>query len=220
MLSGVSLNNSDENYYLAERKEISVLLPKQYSKVLEIGCGKGGFRKNLSSEHTYWGVEPVEAIAKLAENNLDKVLVGTYQDIKDLIPNNYFDLVICNDVIEHIPDHDQFFQSIKQKMTTDASLIASIPNVRYIWNLWEVLVKKDWQYKSAGILDRTHLRFFTEKSLRRTLKDNAFSIEQWVELNSYQPLFFRNKIIYSFLLLLFGRDIKPLQFGVRLKKTD
>lgn len=209
------MNNSTE-YYQFERREVSDLLPKQYSKVLEIGCGAGRFRNNLNQEHEYWGVEPVESIAKLAKEKLDKVLVGTYQEVENLIPNNYFDLVVCNDVIEHMPDHDAFFHSIKRKVKKDGCLMASIPNVRYICNLWELLIKKDWEYKNEGILDRTHLRFFTRKSLVRTLSNNDFSIKQITGINRYQPRSLRNRVIYMLAILLFGSDIQYLQFGIRI----
>lgn len=213
------MNNSTA-YYHGERTEVAVLLPKQYSRVLEIGCGEGGFRNNLNQAHEYWGVEPVESIAKLAQEKLDKVLVGTYQEVESIIPNNYFDLVICNDVIEHMSDHDEFFQSIKKKIKNDGSLVASIPNVRYIGNLWELLIKKDWEYKNNGILDRTHLRYFTRKSLIRTLSNNTFSIEQITGINCYQPRSRLNRVIYFFAVLLFGRDIKYLQFGIRIKDAQ
>lgn len=208
------MSNSTE-YFQYERREVSGLLPTQYSKVLEIGCGTGQFRNNLNQEHEYWGVEPVEFIAKLAKEKLDKVLVGTYQEVENLIPNNYFDLVICNDVIEHMPDDDSFLQSIKQKIKKDGCLVASIPNVRYILNLWELLIKKDWQYKSAGLLDRKHLRFFTRKSLVRTLNNNAFSIKQITGINRYKPQSLRNRMLYILAVLLLGSDIQYLQFGIR-----
>ena len=212
--------NEPTKYYQGQRKEIAALLPKQYSKVLEIGCGAGTFRNNFEQEHEYWGVEPVEAIAKLAQGKLDRVLVGTYEETIDLIPNNYFDLVICNDVIEHMPDHDQFLQSIKAKITTNGSLVASIPNVRYVGNLSDLLVKKDWKYRDEGVLDRTHLRFFTRKSLLRTFRENAFSVEQITGINFYKPPSFLNRIVYCCAILIFSGDIKYLQFAVRVKDSE
>lgn len=83
-------------------------LPVAYSRVLEIGCADGEFRQNLTGEHEYWGVEPVRSAANTASKRLDNVLVGTYAEVEGDIPNDYFDLVICNDVIEHMVDHDKF----------------------------------------------------------------------------------------------------------------
>jgi len=206
------LMSTQSTYYQSHRKEVIPLLPTHYSTVLEIGCGEGNFRSNLTQESEYWGVEPVKAAAKIADRKLDTVLIGTYQEKLDEIPDNYFDLVICNDVIEHMIDHDAFFQSIKSKIKHGGCLVSSVPNVRFIRNLTELLFKKDWQYKEEGILDRTHLRFFTEKSLKRTISDNGFVIDKFIGIS---PI--RNSILKSFIMLLLGNDIRYLQFGIRIK---
>jgi hypothetical protein len=54
--------------------------------------------------------------------------------------------------------------------------MGSVPNVRYYRNLWSLVVQKDWKYEDWGILDRTHQRFFTQKSLNRTLCEHGFQI--------------------------------------------
>jgi len=68
-------------YYKNDRKEMIPLLPNEYSTVLEIGCGEGNFRKNLSLEHGYWAVEPYEVSANIAEKKIDTVLCGTYEEM-------------------------------------------------------------------------------------------------------------------------------------------
>jgi 2-polyprenyl-3-methyl-5-hydroxy-6-metoxy-1,4-benzoquinol methylase len=212
--------NTSTQYYQVNRKEVASLLPKAYSRVLEVGCGAGIFRKNMNQVQEYWGVEPVPAIAELAKENLTHVLVGNYKDVQSMIPNNYFDLIICNDVIEHMPDHDEFLDCIKDKLSKGGCLVASIPNVRYIDNLREVLFRKDWEYKNLGILDRTHLRFFTEKSLLRTLGNHAYVIEEFSGINPYRPRSPRDRISYWLTVMLLGRDIKYLQFCVRIKDAQ
>ena len=193
------------------------LLPNKYSKVLEIGCSEGDFRENLSQELEYWGVEPVEHAATIASKKLDKVLIGTYQEMSNHIPNDYFDLVICNDVIEHMVNPDEFFQSIKEKINSDGYLVASVPNVRYLYNLFEILVRKDWKYKNEGILDRTHLRFYTEKSLKRTIIDNGFLIDQFMGINPFWYGSGLKRCLFYFSILLFGKDVRFSQFGIRIR---
>ncbi len=196
------------------------LLPNQYSRVLEIGCGAGVFRENLSQNHEYWGIEPVESVAEMAAKVLDKVLIGTYKEMFDQIPDDYFDLVICNDVIEHMVDHEAFFQSIRKKMKKDGCLVASIPNVRYISNLFEILIKKDWKYRNEGILDRTHLRFFTKKSLIQTITDYGFEIDQFMGINPYPGGLSWKRWLYPLVLLLLGQDVKFLQFAIRIRYVE
>jgi len=207
---------TNTSYYKNYRKEMMLLLPEQYSKVLEVGCGEGNFRINLSQENEYWGVEPIEASARRASKKLDKVLIGTFNEMFDQIPDDYFDLVICNDVIEHMTDHEEFFQSIKKKIKKEGCLVASIPNVRYILNLIELIVKKDWEYKDAGILDRTHLRFFTEKSLKRTIIDSGFEIDQFKGINIYRSGGVK-RYFFNVVFMLLGQDARCMQFGIRIK---
>ena len=212
--------SSAPDYYLGYRKEMKPLLPESYTRVLEIGCGEGNFRQNLKHKHEYWGVEPAESAASKAKDKLDKVLVGIYESVVDQIPDNYFDLVICNDVIEHMVDHEAFLRSIKSKMTTNGCLVASIPNVRFIENLAELLFQRDWRYREAGILDRTHLRFFTERSVVRSVLENGFVIDKKIGINrykGYRAYFGLMRIPYFLALLILGRDIRYLQFGICIR---
>jgi len=153
------------------------LLPANYTAVLEVGCGEAGFRQLLKPTCEYWGIEPNHVAATRASGQGAHILTGTYEDVASSLPTYYFDLVICNDVIEHMSDHDWFLDDIRTRMRAKAALIGSVPNVRYYATLWEILVLRDWRYRASGILDRTHKRWFTFKSLRRTLGEHGFTIE-------------------------------------------
>jgi len=206
-------------YYHHQREEMSLLIPKSYHKILEIGCGSGDFRNNMNSENEYWGIEPVLEPALLARKKLDKVFINTYEEVFNDLPDQYFDLVICNDVIEHMVDHDSFFESIQKKMTDDSYLVASIPNVRYIENLINIIFRKEWEYRESGVLDRTHLRFFTEKSLKRTILKHGYKIEKFYYINSvFTNPYTLGAIIKRVLVMILGRDTEFLQFGIKIKK--
>lgn len=203
-------------HFGSTRSEMLQFLPDEYSKILEIGCNVGSFRQNISIPCEYWGVEPLKKAAEIAKTKLDKVLVGFYNQVENNIYDNYFDLIIANDVIEHIEQPWDFLYSIKKKMTENASLVLSIPNVRYYGNLKELLYEKDWKYKDSGILDSTHLRFFTEKSIIRLLDESGFIIEKMQGINSLR-IRRRGLPKYWLVQFIFGKDIKFLQFGVRAK---
>jgi len=81
-------------------------------------------------------------------------------------------------------DHERFLVKLKTKMKDDGFLVGSVPNVRYVTNLFDLLVRRDWPYTSSGILDRTHLRFFTAKSLCRSLTQAGFTVETLEGINS------------------------------------
>jgi 2-polyprenyl-3-methyl-5-hydroxy-6-metoxy-1,4-benzoquinol methylase len=158
---------------------MSQFLPDVHARVLEVGCGTGGFYDHLRQPCEVWGVEPNPEAATAATQKMHRVLVGRYDALADQLPDRYFDMIVCNDVIEHMDDHDAFLEAIKKKLRPGGCIVGSIPNVRHITALFKLLITKDWKYSESGILDRTHLRFFTEKSLRRTLQEHGYVIEKF-----------------------------------------
>ena len=176
--------SNDLHYYHANRGVMARFLPDAYERVLEVGCGAGGFRDHLRQPCEVWGVEPNAEAGKTAALKMDRVLIGTYDSVADQLPDAYFDVVVCNDVIEHMTDHDAFLEAIKQKMRPGAFIVGSIPNIRHITALFKLLVLKDWRYSESGILDRTHLRFFTKMSLRRTLQAHGYAIQMFAGVGS------------------------------------
>jgi len=208
-----------EEYYGFKRPEMVFFLPAEYHRVLEVGCGKGEFGGNLKPGVEVWGIEPDPKAAAAAREKMNRVLVGAYDEVSGEIPENYFDLVIANDVIEHMPDHDEFFVSIQRKMISGGRLVASVPNVRHWSILRELVWFKDWRYTDAGILDRTHLRTFTGKSLKRALREHDFAIEKFKGINRME---LKTKNLFPYFLRLatlgYYRDILYYQFGLCVRK--
>lgn len=211
--------------YSGHRPDMINWVPDHYSRVLEIGSADGGFRQELDPLCEYWGVEPNTMHTSQSSGFFTKLLSGTYLDVHNELPDYYFDLVICNDVIEHMPDHDRFFEMIKSKMTDNAYLIGSIPNIRYARTLYELLINKDWQYSRMGVLDTTHLRYFTEKSLKRTFAEHGFAIRRFDGINSTLAhsstpwKMLRNILIHLLILFSFGyyADVQYPQFAFQLQ---
>jgi 2-polyprenyl-3-methyl-5-hydroxy-6-metoxy-1,4-benzoquinol methylase len=167
----------DREYFGHVRPEMHQFIPDRRRAVLDIGCGEGRFAASIPGVEELWGVEPDAKSAAMAATFMHKVLHGLYDDIEPELPDGYFDVVICNDVIEHMIDHDSFLNRIKKKIAPGGVIVGSVPNVRYFKNLFDTLILKDWDYKDEGILDRTHLRYFTVKSLTRTLLANGYQID-------------------------------------------
>ncbi len=172
----------DETYYEQTRQEMLRFIPEQRDRVLEVGCGAATFIGALPNVRERWGVEPSEA-ALFARGRVHHLLHGYFFDVADKLPQRYFDLIICNDVIEHMPDHWRFLSEVKKYLAPGGCLVGSIPNVRFYNNLFELILEKDWHYTDSGILDRTHLAFFTKKSLNRTLRQAGFQIMQFEGIN-------------------------------------
>ena len=120
-------------YYSTIRPDMHRYLPQTFARVLEVGCSAGGFAAQIRQDGVeVWGVEPFVDAATEASHRLDRVLCGLYDEVAAELPDDFFDLVICNDVIEHMPDHVAFLQAIKQKMQPGAYLVGSLPNLRHI----------------------------------------------------------------------------------------
>jgi SAM-dependent methyltransferase len=206
-------------YFNNVRSELVPFIQDDAFKVLEIGCGSGNFINNFRNHVEYWGIEPNKKASNIAKRKAFKILNDIYENIHHRLPNSYFDLIICNDVIEHMQDHDFFFNSIKEKLASTGFIIGSVPNVRFYMNLIKLLIYKDWRYEDEGILDRTHLRFFTMKSLKNTLQSYKFIIIEIKGINSIDPKDSYFKFPLKFILcLLLGLDSKHRQIAFRIKK--
>jgi 2-polyprenyl-3-methyl-5-hydroxy-6-metoxy-1,4-benzoquinol methylase len=208
------------DYFSQERREMLPFVPAQRARALEIGCGEGGFIGALTGVEESWGIESSSA-AVIAKRHLTQVFHATFDEAEPKLPLGFFDVVICNDVIEHMPDHAGFFDRVAKFIAPGGMIIGSIPNVRFYINMLEYLVKKDWCYTDVGILDRTHLAFFTEKSLRNTLERHGYCILQIRGINSWwrMPGIVRHRayrvIAYAMIAVTLGYfvDIKYLQFA-------
>ena len=205
-------------YYCNRRAEVFRLVPDGAKRILEIGCAAGEFRQNFTNEIEYWGVEPVARAAKDARVKGIKVFCGTYETVCGQIPDGYFDIVVCNDVIEHVVDSEAFLLSIQRKLHANGVVIGSIPNVRFWGNLINLMIKRDWKYEDHGVLDRTHVRFFTRKSFRRLVCGFGFQIEHLTGIASRRMTVL--KVLFAPILLLLGFDICYLQFIFRIRSRN
>lgn len=200
-----------KNYYSGMRPEIASFVPKNIRTILDIGCGYGALLK-LVKEQTgaeTWGIEVIKEVAEKAKNQTDNVITGKVENLFYLIPDNYFDCITFNDVLEHLSEPAEVLKMIKPKLSENGIIISSIPNVRYLSNLYNLLIKKDWEYKEDGILDSTHLRFFTKKSMKRMFEEAGYRLIKQAGINKSNS--WRSRL---FQLLTFGilNDTKYLQF--------
>lgn len=157
-----------ESYFGNARKDISPLLPTHMGDVLEIGCGSGAtlaWLKSTNRCHSTTGIELFESAAAQAARQVDTVLCGPAEIMLHELPSaQQFDVVLCLDVLEHMVDPWAFLVHLVQRVKLGGLVISSLPNVRFIGVLGPLLVQGQWRYREDGVLDRTHLRFFTRKS--------------------------------------------------------
>lgn len=203
--------NKSETYYSNLRGDMLSYIGKEAGKVLEIGCGNGVLldylKKNGLATET-WGVD----LNSEAEYEIDKFLMGKIEDVIKNISDNYFDTIICNDVLEHLFDPKGVLIMLKQKLATKGKLVASIPNIRHISSLQGILIKKDFKYTAGGIMDFTHLKFFTKKSIERMFNEAEYDVKLIKGISiSPNPL---KRFFTSVIGLFLGQDIRYVQFAV------
>lgn len=215
--SPINLNDVKfKEYYQGSRPEMQNLIPENSKKILEIGCGEGFFgmatKKRLSAE--VWGVEYDQESAKKAEDKLDKVLCGDINILANDLPEAYFDCIVFNDVLEHLVDPYSILDKMKSKLTPEGVIVSSIPNIRYFLVLKKYLVNRDWKYEEAGVMDRTHLRFFTKKSIIRMFDELDFQIIHIEGINSTKSLKFK---IANIISLGIFNDSRYMQYACVVK---
>jgi len=205
------------DYYNQNRLDVATLIDINIDFILDIGCGEGYFLKHIKDTHSSetWGIELDPIIGEKARQNVDHLLVGSVESELSKIPDNYFDCITFNDVLEHLYNPQEVLLLITPKLKKDGLIVASIPNVRYFHNLKELLIQKDWEYKDSGILDSTHVRFFTKKSMRRMIKMTGLKMDKIIGINALTSLKFK---FFNTLTCGFFDDTKFFRFVCFIRK--
>jgi SAM-dependent methyltransferase len=174
-------NKIRPDYFSNPRKDILPLLPQNTTTILEIGCGKGetlNWLKSIRFCRTIVGVELSPDVAKVAKEKIDFVIQGDIENIELPYPDEYFDLILCLDVLEHLRDPWSTIEKLTKFLKTGGILIASIPNVRHYKVIIPLILFGQWNYVDSGILDKTHLRFFTKLSALQLVSSSGLKIEK------------------------------------------
>ncbi len=208
-------------YYGRPRREMVSHIPVDAAVILDIGCGAGAFAAGLKEEWArydrpleVWGVEMDPAAAARATEVLDRVLVGDAGTVLADLPAGGFDVVILNDILEHVVAPEALLRELRPLLREGGHVVSSVPNVRFFPNVVDLVVHGSWQYTDEGILDRTHLRFFTRSSMIALFEDSGYEVESIVGINPTGSLKFRLLNLFTL-----GRwsDMRYLQFAIRAR---
>lgn len=171
-----SLRYDGQNLDAWETPGLLRRLVKPGSKVLDVGCGTGSMTMlvtdGLGCE--VLGVEPDPARADAARERGLEVVTGLLDEelLRDRGP---FDVIILADVIEHLPSPGEMLLMLKEGLAPDGRILASVPNVAH-WSVRMNLLLGKFEYTDEGIMDATHLRWFTSKTMRELFERCGFSI--------------------------------------------
>ncbi len=166
-------------YYENTRPDLLPLIGPSHRRILDVGCGAGRFGAVLKSREPgreVHGVEVVEEAGRKARQVLDSVLIGDIQTMTLPFAPESFDCIIFADVLEHLLDPGAVLRKVRPLVRRDGIIVCSIPNMRHYTALMR-LVREGWRYDDYGLFDRTHLRFFSLRTMKELLTANGWQIE-------------------------------------------
>jgi glycosyltransferase involved in cell wall biosynthesis/2-polyprenyl-3-methyl-5-hydroxy-6-metoxy-1,4-benzoquinol methylase len=216
------------DYYRQERREVEALIPQNTMRVLDVGCGEGVFGKRLLERGVkeVTGIEINPDACINARKNLSSLINGNIEEMELDFNEGHFDCVVLADVLEHLKDPLSLLKKLSKYVSDSGIIVASIPNIRY-WGVINMLIEGHWKYEDYGILDKTHLRFFTKKEIEKLFTAAGFDI---TDINAnIDPVYYKfnnaspGELSFGRVLLkdLSSDDIKDLfviQYLIRARK--
>jgi 2-polyprenyl-3-methyl-5-hydroxy-6-metoxy-1,4-benzoquinol methylase len=162
------------------RSDVAPFVPRGFRNALEVGCGKGGFGRTLRAAAPEARLVGIEAVPEQADYTrraavFDEVLEGYFPDVLSDRPER-FDLVVYNDVLEHIVDPWEVLRRTHDFLAPGGQVLASIPNVQFLPVVLDLL-RARWDYVESGVMDRTHVRFFTRGSMLDMFEQAGYRVD-------------------------------------------
>lgn len=191
-------------------------------RVLDVGCGTASVTliANHGRNNDVVAIEPDEARASVARKRGIDARTGLLQNpLQESLGT--FDVVMSSDVLEHTAAPEAFLDILKRSMKDDGILLISVPNVAH-WSVRQMIFRGQFDYEDVGIMDATHLRWFTARSLRALFSRNGLVIlEMRYTAGTTLPIYgrhllgrFPRKALWP--LIRVAAQMLPTLFGVQL----
>lgn len=208
----------EPKYYSHARNDIVdlVISTGSLKRILDVGCGYGYTGELLKSNGAIKvdGIELESDACEEAKRRLDQIYQGSAEN-GDLISSlGSYDCIICADVLEHLNDPWITLTLLRNHIHKNGRLVCSIPNIRYFKVISNLLLFGEWNYQEAGILDKTHLRFFTRKSIELMFKQAGY------EITIIRQKIRRVTAIFNFITFGIFSDFFPMKFYIIAYPTD
>lgn|GEM_PF-767046 len=160
-------------YYRYVRQDIISAIPTDAVTILDIGCAAGMLSKVLKEQNPnrfVVGIELNDEAFAHAKIHLDEAINGNIEEFEPPFQQGQFNCILCPSLLEHLKDPWTIAKRYATFLKPGGVMVASIPNIRHLPTLRQVIEFGNWEYQEAGILDQTHLRFFTKKSFLELLQ--------------------------------------------------
>jgi len=172
----------------AHQKIINWIKPGK--RALEVGCTSGYMSKELTKKGCdVTGVEINPKAARKAMRRCRKVIIGDIekQSTIDKLKREKFEVIILADVLEHLKDPEITLKSLVKFLSKNGKVIVSVPNIAFLTNRFLHLLGR-FNYTDWGIMDKTHLRFFTKKSILKLIQNAGLKIEKFDYVANFTQL--------------------------------
>jgi SAM-dependent methyltransferase len=172
----MSANGKPQGYFGGCNERLLHAVPASAKRIVEIGCGDGNLGaalKKLDAERVVWGIECDRQAAINASKRLDHVFALDIQDEGPSLEPNSIDCVLFGDVLEHLVSPEDVLRRARPWLAPGGVVLASVPNIQH-HSVIADLLRSDFQYAETGLLDATHLRFFTYSTLIKLFLDAGF----------------------------------------------
>ncbi len=205
-------------YHSNIRRDIVPLVPA-VGKLLDVGGGTGATARHLKDIGRAQQIGVMDAVI---ENHREGIDFYSAADLNDpvaveefLAAAGPFDAILMLDVLEHLPDPWTMVDTLARAMNPGGVMIASIPNIRHISVLEPLLLRNRWDYAEAGLLDRTHLRFFVRKTAIELMDREGLRVEQVQP----SPIGSRKHKLANAMTLGLMRSLFTLQYFIVARRT-
>ena len=159
--------------------ELLQLVPPTARRVVEVGCSSGALAreyKKLNPACSYLGIEIMQEYATLARRHCDSVLELDIETLdEDAVRKLEADCWIFGDSLEHLRDPWALLRRVRAAIPADGNVVACIPNAQH-WSVQARLACGELRYEDMGLLDRTHLRWFTRITILEMFQQCAFKV--------------------------------------------
>lgn len=192
------------------------LVPVDARRILDVGCADGGLSATLRQKGTeIVGLEKNEDSCEKARARLSRVFLADIEKFDLPYPNKYFDCILYADILEHLVEPLALLKKHRDYLSADGCVVASIPNIRYYKAIFRLAIGGVWDYPDGGILDESHLRFFTLTNIKELFAGAGYEIVD-IGRNIVAARGFR---VLNF--LLFGRlnDFLTYQYYIKARKS-
>ena len=232
------LENTENNHWLNLRQDYAPvglvnMLDFVPERGLDVGCFVGATSALIKSRHPgchMVGIEPSQPAVEVARTRMDVVHAGLLEEV-DFAAEGYgpghFDVIVLADVLEHIYNPWGVLKRLKPYLSPRGCILASVPNTRNLSVLSQLAAGR-WRYEPAGLLDVTHIRFFTRIEVQEMFVATGYRIDafthnpdpRWEKIMQQRETMRKitvGKLTLSDLTLADVTELATLQFYVRAR---